>query len=284
MSRHVVTGATGALGRSLVSALRSRGLEVTAVVRTPAQAPALVEAGAGVVVADLTRPGSWQDEIADATVVWHTAAPRLEPPVRRRAVGRRERAAARMAELVVDATEAERIVLASSMLSSRGPAGDGTALGRISTAAESRMPVDRTSIVRLGWPYNPESFLAFMVRGLLESRYRIVAEGTNRMPLISLPDATAALVAAGDGPPGTWSAHEPDVPTQKDLVHHLCAETGARRPDHLPVAMASLSFGRVLAEALTWDADCGTLSLVSEWAPSLDWRSDLVSAVGGGPG
>ena len=113
----------------------------------------------------------------------------------------------------------------------------------------------------------------------LRRRFRFAADVA-----VAAADAAAALVAAGDGPPGTWSAHEPDVPTQKDLVHHLCAETGARRPDHLPVAMASLSFGRVLAEALTWDADCGTLSLVSEWAPSLDWRSDLVSAVGGGPG
>jgi nucleoside-diphosphate-sugar epimerase len=69
--RIFVTGASGALGRSLLPLLVEQGHEVTALVRSG------VSHGGGShrsVVGDLLRPTSYRDEIADVDAVLHMAA------------------------------------------------------------------------------------------------------------------------------------------------------------------------------------------------------------------
>ena len=65
-----ITGATGFLGVPLVAALRQRGDEVTALVRSPERAKGL---DATLVQADLETPGSWQDALAHHDAVLHLA-------------------------------------------------------------------------------------------------------------------------------------------------------------------------------------------------------------------
>ncbi|MFN8124506.1 MAG: hypothetical protein U0237_19025 [Thermoleophilia bacterium] len=154
------------------------------------------------------------------------------------------------------------------------------ALARPAAAAEDALRGPGTRIVRLGWVYGPTGMLSAVVRGLMGSRYRIIGDGANRMPLISADDAAAAMRAALELPAGAHAAAEEDVPTQKELVHAICAELGALRPDHIPPRLASLSFGGPLAEAVRTSVQLvpGRLAAAG-WRPARDWRRDLVSSV-----
>lgn len=65
--RVFVTGARGFIGRSLSERYRSLGAEVRGV-------DLEADPDAGVVAGDLTSPGAWRREMADADLVFHTAA------------------------------------------------------------------------------------------------------------------------------------------------------------------------------------------------------------------
>ena len=69
----LVTGATGFVGSHLAEALRRRGDEVTALVRSPAKAAALGPLGVRVVTGDLDDPDSLARAVEGQDVVFHVA-------------------------------------------------------------------------------------------------------------------------------------------------------------------------------------------------------------------
>jgi len=61
-------------------------------------------------------------------------------------------------------------------------------------------------------------------------------------------------------------------------VDALCAVPGHPRPDRVPPRFAALSMGGAMAEALGTSLDISTGRLADGgWAPSGDWRRDLVT-------
>lgn len=74
MSRCLVTGAAGFLGRYVVERLLADGHEVLAMVRQPADAPRLQPLPARVMVADLREPASLAAALLGVEVVCHCAA------------------------------------------------------------------------------------------------------------------------------------------------------------------------------------------------------------------
>ncbi|MFF2813734.1 SDR family oxidoreductase [Streptomyces sp. NPDC058000] len=66
----LVTGATGTVGRPLVSALRDRGVPVRALVRNPRNLPAEWDAGVEPVTADLSDPASLAPALAGVDAVY----------------------------------------------------------------------------------------------------------------------------------------------------------------------------------------------------------------------
>lgn len=290
MAVHFITGATGLVGGRLMRDLREEGHEVRALVRLVSQGPAIAALGAEVVVGDLTSPAPWIDRLADADVIWHAGLPRFSPPIRGISVRRAASQAAQAASVLAGAAGDRPVIVASSALvygSRPGapvheddpvrPAG----MARVAAAAEDALSsASGLRVVRLGWVYGTSGMLAAIVQGLQGIRYRVVGDGTNRMPLISAPDAAAAMRAAAALPPGAHAAAEADVPTQTELVHAICAEIGALRPDHLPPRVAALSFGGALVEGLRASIELrpGRLAQAG-WAPAHDWRRDLVSSV-----
>jgi dihydroflavonol-4-reductase len=72
--RALVTGATGFIGGAVARALRGRGWEVTALVRSPDRARALADAGIVLAHGDITDQGSLAAAIPEHDAVFHLAA------------------------------------------------------------------------------------------------------------------------------------------------------------------------------------------------------------------
>lgn len=70
----LITGATGMVGRRLVSRMIDLGHRVTALVRDPASASELREIGAELCPGDLSQPETFEAALSEAEVVVHTAA------------------------------------------------------------------------------------------------------------------------------------------------------------------------------------------------------------------
>lgn len=258
--------------------LRDRGVEVVALARATARTERLEDAGAHVVRGDIGEPGRWASRAHDADVVFHVGLPRLVPPIRRRHLARAVREAVAGAEVLRGIGGDRPLVMASCAL--EGP--DGTLdLARPARAAEQVLPSSAARIVRLPWAYGPSGFICDISRGLQMQRFRMVGPASNRIALVSARDAAAALAASAAAPPGTYVVAEDDHPTQEDMVALICRARGATRPDHLPPAMARLSMGSVVVQALIADQ-----RVVPRPPPGFAcadyWEKDMMPALGGG--
>ena len=77
----LVTGATGFLGANLVPRLLSDGAGVRVLARSPAKARPLTEAGADIVVGDITDPAAVEAALDGVDLVYHLAGRLLAPGV-----------------------------------------------------------------------------------------------------------------------------------------------------------------------------------------------------------
>jgi dihydroflavonol-4-reductase len=73
MAHALVTGASGFIGKRLVESLKTRGDEVSCLVRATSDISRLEELGAKLVTGDVTRPESLPSAVADVDVVYHVA-------------------------------------------------------------------------------------------------------------------------------------------------------------------------------------------------------------------
>lgn len=290
MATHFVTGGTGVVGRALIAELLANGEEVFALARSVGAMRALADAGADPVLGDLSRPGDWQEDAAAADVIWHLGLPRVEPPLRRGRVRRSARQAWKDADNLVALVHDDRpVILASNVLVwgdrgqepvEEGDEPDPVATGHWALAAEQALARTRLRTVRMGWVYGPDGLFSGLVSAVRFQRFRIVGRGDNAMPLISDRDAARALRAAQALPAGVYAAAEPDVPTQEGLIHHLCAVTGAHRPDRIPPRLAAFSLGGGIVDGLSASVAVRPVRLAARgWAPSADWREDLLAVI-----
>jgi nucleoside-diphosphate-sugar epimerase len=283
-----VTGGTGLVGRALITRLVTDGHRVTALIRDAAGAEAVEKLGAVPIFGDLIEEGTWRYDAQEADSIWHTAMPRVGPPLRTLGARRRATLSRRMAEnLATCCSDGHPITIASTALVFGDRMGEATgedapiepiAMGHAAHAAERALARPNLRVVRLGWVYGTLGLGDALTRGLASRRFRIVGEGANRWPLISADDAAGALVVAAAASAGLYTAAEVDAPTQNDVVREICTQAGYAYPDRLPVRMASLSLGGQLAAALATSLDLPSARLRAQgWAPADDWRRDLLS-------
>lgn len=289
MRAALVTGGSGLVGRALIALLREGGTRVLATARSLPAERAVAESGAEPLHTDLATIGEWEREAAAAEVVFHLGLPRLDPPLRPSGARRRARAAGADAAALARIVAGRPLVVASSGLiygdRPRGPAVDDDAgparppaVAGAALSAERALAGPSLRAVRLPWVYGTGGLLRDLIVGLRIRRYRIVGIGENRWALLSAADAAAALVAAASFPPGVYTAAEGHAPTQLEVVDALCAVPGHPRPDRVPPRFAALSMGGAMAEALGTSLDISTGRLADGgWAPSGDWRRDLVT-------
>jgi nucleoside-diphosphate-sugar epimerase len=288
MRAALVTGGSGLVGQALIALLRRGGTRVLATARSLPAERAVVEAGAEPLHTDLANIGGWEREAAAAEAVFHIGLPRLQPPVRPAGARRRAKAAGSDAAALARIAAGRPVVVASSGLAygdrPRGPAVDDDpapprppALAGAALAAERALAGPELRALRLPWVYGTSGLLRDLIVGLRIRRYRIVGMGDNRWALISAADAAEALVAAAAAPPGVYTAAEGPAPTQIEVVEALCAVPGHRLPDRVPPRFAAMSMGGAMAEALATSLDVATGRLGERWAPSDDWRGELVT-------
>jgi nucleoside-diphosphate-sugar epimerase len=283
----LVTGGSGLVGRALIVRLRDSGVRVLATARSLDAERAVAEAGAEPLHTDLARIGEWAGEAADADVVFHLGLPRLTTPLRPAGARRRARAAGSDAATLAGVAGDRPVVMASSGLlygdraepaADDDPAPGGPVLARIHAAAELGLAGSELRAVRLPWVYGPGGLMRDLIVGLRVRRRRVVGRGDNRWALIGADDAAAALVAAAGAPPGVYTAAEPVVPTQLEVIHALCTLPDLRRPDHAPLPLAALGMGGAMVGALATSLSIRTGRLAGlGWAPAGDWRRDLLS-------
>jgi nucleoside-diphosphate-sugar epimerase len=253
----LVTGATGFVGSHLAEVLRSRGDEVTALVRSPSKAAALGPLGVRVVPGDLDDPDSLARGVEGQDVVFHVAglvAARDEDEFLR---CNRDGTAG----LVAAAGRARvgRFVYVSSMAAG-GPADRGrpltgtesphpvTAYGRSKLAGETAVTEGALPwvIVRPPTVYGPRDREVLKVFRMVRWGVApVFGNGSQELSAVHGGDLAAALVAAGTATATIGRVYypcHPEVVTSAEFVGAVGGAMGRR----LRLVPIPRSLGRAL--------------------------------------
>lgn len=306
----LVTGATGFVGSHLAEALRSRGDDVTALVRSPARAAALGPLGVRLVRGDLDDTDSLARAVEGQDVVFHVAglvAARDEAEFLR---CNRDGTAHLVA--AADRARVSRLVYVSSMAAG-GPAERGrplvgtepprpvTAYGRSKLEGEVAVRAGATPwvIVRPPTVYGPRDREVLKVFRM--ARWGVApvfGDGSQELSAVHGADLADALVAAGTAaatPGKVYYACHPEVVTSAELVRAVGRAMGRRvRLVPLPHALGRsmlgvTELGARLAGQTTiltrdkaneffqaaWTGDPGPLTRDSGWRAKHDLASGL---------
>lgn len=267
-----MTGATGVVGRRLVPMLRARGDDVTAVVRSPAKAAALVRAGARPIAVDLFDARAVRDAMQGHAAVINLAthipstARMFLPGAWRENDRLRRIASARLVDAAL-ALDIPRFVQESfapvyadhsdAWIGEDEPLAPGRHTRSVLDAehAVARFSADGRAgvVLRFAAFYGPDSrFLVDMVR-LIERGWSPLPGAPDAfISSISHDDAATAAFAALDLPPGTYNAADDEPLRHREFVDSLADALGVRHPRTLPAWLPTLggSIARTMARSL----------------------------------
>jgi nucleoside-diphosphate-sugar epimerase len=256
-----VTGGSGFIGRSLVSALLGRGVRVRVVVRRRDAAQALTALGAEVVLGDLLDLSTVEQAVAGVHGVFHLAGRLLVAGSRaedytRLHVG----ATVALIDACIRQQEPPAFFVLCSTTGVHGPTGLTPAaeddvghpqnVYEISKAEGERAARDLASrkrlplvIARPGLVYGPgDLHLLGWFRAIRAGYYRVVGPGDNRLHPIFLDDAVGSLLlCAKAATPGGRAYHlvGSEALTMQQLSEKIGQAIGRRVPKtHLPRPVA----------------------------------------------
>lgn len=262
----LVTGATGFVGSHLADVLRQRGDEVTALVRSPAKAQALLEGGAKVVAGDLYDTGALQRAAEGQDVVYHVAG--VVAAGDEAGFLRANRDGTRNLVAASESAGLGRFVLVSS-LAAAGPATRGaplrgdelprpvTAYGRSKLAAEEVVRASSLawSVVRPPLVYGPRDREVLKVFRLARLRMApVFGDGSQELSAVHAEDLARALVAVALTAAAiskTYIACHPEVFSARALGNAVGAAMGrsvatVRIPE--PIGRGVLAFTEAAAK------------------------------------
>ena len=294
----LVTGASGFVGRALVTELAAQGRTVRAAMRQPADVfPRQVEV---VAVSDLTRPLEWRALLKDVEAVVHLAGiAHAGPGIAEDTYDRVNRLAT--AELAKAARHAgvRRLVFISSIRAQVGPAAPHVlrevdppqptdAYGRSKLAAEDAVRAAEVpfTILRPTLIYGPgvKGNLASLMRLALSPWPLPFGRLTNRRSLLARENLIAAIHGVLDAPVAineTYVVADPAPLTLADIVGALRAGLG-RAPSLVPVPRGLVALPlKLLGRPDLWDR-LGAESVVDPakllalgWRPVVETRDGL---------
>lgn len=270
--RVFVAGATGAIGRPLVTQLLEAGHEVVGMTRSEERAQALRAAGAEAVIADAldaeavlrTVEGAHPDVVVnELTDLDRPLNPRkygewLEGTNRLRSEGTRnlvEAARAATAATVISQSVAFAYTFDPGLKTEEAPLLGHEAGPMADAILElERRTLDAGGIVlRYGFFYGPGT--AYDRNGqqieLIEKRQMpIIGGGNGCFPFIHVDDAAAATVAAIErGTTGVYNVVDDDPAAGCEWIPELAGIIGAAKPRRVPKFIARMMAGRLAVMA-----------------------------------
>jgi nucleoside-diphosphate-sugar epimerase len=300
MKRILVTGASGFIGRALVTELANMGRSVRAAMRYPADVfPRLVEV---VAVSDLTRPVEWRPLLRDVETVVHLAGvAHAAPGIAEQAYDRVNRLAT--AEL---ASASKAIGIGHLIFTSSIRAQCGSASTRILRETDAPRPTDAYGRSKLaaedavraaGVPFTilrPVLIYGPGVKGNFARLMKLAREPwplplglcRNRRSLLARQNLNDAIHFALTSPAAkgeTYIVADPTPLTLAEIVTALRAGEG-RSPRLVPVPPALIALAsRAIGRAEEWQRLGGTLVadpiklMHAGWKPAADTRANLAA-------
>ena len=304
MTRILVTGASGFVGRALVTELAGLGYSVRAAMRRPADVfPRNVEV---VAVSDLTRPVEWRALLKGIETVLHLAGiAHAGPEIAEEAYDRVNRLATAELAKAAQAIGVHHLVFISSIRAQSGPSSADVlretdaphptdAYGRSKLAAEDAVRAAGVpfTILRPVLIYGPA------VRGNLDRLIRLAQQPwqlplglcRNRRSLLARQNLVSAIHFVFQQPSAkgeTYIVADPMPLTLAEIVTALRAGQG-RRPGLLPVPPALIALAASVAgRSDDWQRIGGamvadpTKLLRAGWQPTVDTRAGLAALTAG---
>jgi nucleoside-diphosphate-sugar epimerase len=273
MSRILVTGATGVIGKLVVPQLVALGHEVTGVARTPDKRRRLEESGARAVELDLFDPAQVRQAVSGAEVIVNlaTAVPRgmrmfLRSGWRSMDRIRREVSANLVGAALAGAT-VQRLIQESfaPVYADRGdewidetapvaPARYNRSTLDAEAAADRFTRAGRTGVVlRFGFFYGPDDPpTRQIVDSVRKGWFPLLGRPDAYTSWVRHEDAASAVVAALNLPAGVYNVVEDEPPTRRELAASLAQVLGVKPPRLLPAWLAPLAgtVGGTMARSL----------------------------------
>jgi 2-alkyl-3-oxoalkanoate reductase len=273
--RVFVAGASGAIGRPLVSRLVAAGHEVTGTTR----AEAIRAAGARAVICDALDAEALRAAVKKSgpEVVVHqlTALPDRFDPRNKEIYAATNRLRGEGTRNLIDAARAagaRRLVWQSIAfayataaqpevmdedarlaLGAPPPFGDGVrAIDEMERAVVGAEGLEGL-VLRYGWFYGPGTYYAddgSMARDVRKRRFPVIGRGTGLFSFVHVDDAASATVAAVErGAPGIYNIVDDDPAPQREWLPAYAEAIGAKKPLRVPVWIARLVVGKIASMA-----------------------------------
>ncbi len=278
MTRALVTGATGFIGRYLVELLRESGHDVVCLVRPSSDRSALQALGCDFAEGDITDPSSMEAPAAAADVVFHLAAMLKQPWhaefMATNADGVRAVAAA------CAAADTPPVLVTVSSIAAAGPSNGG----RPRTEDDPPAPVSRYGRSKLGGEeaarehakrvpitiIRPPAVIGArdraslpLFRAAARGVHAVPGDGNARLAMVHVLDLAAAIAAAAErgerlpapGPDaplgqGVYFAAATEQPTLRELGPMLATAVGRERVRVLPTPATLSKLVGGIAEGL----------------------------------